>query len=168
VRWVPRGIAVAIGVAVIILANSGAVRLYGVFLPACAVVAGTAFETIRRRTPPTDLHTYTRYFRSSQDDTYAALCRVVDELRYKRLEVDASRKTVAVNTGISRKTWAGQDYAAAVRCADDTRTQIELVGGIAQRGLGRIQAVAWGETAALASKILDSVERIVTQNNSRG
>jgi hypothetical protein len=167
VRWITRGFAVTIGVAVIIVANSNAQRLFGVLLIVSAAVAGGVLETIRRRNPPADRHMYKRSFRSSEDDTYAALRRVVDELRYKRLEENVSRRTVAFNTGISGKTWAGQDYAAAVLRSDDSEAQIELVGGIAQRGLGRVQAVAWGETDALANKVLDSVERILAQNNGR-
>lgn len=124
------------------------------------MVAASVAETVRRRHPPADLRTYARAFHAAESDTYAALSEALDRLRYTRLAESQPQRTVRFNTRTSAKTRAGQDYEAVVRSGVDT-TAIELTGGIAQRGLGRIQATSWGETDALANKIFDRVERVL-------
>jgi hypothetical protein len=159
---VNRGIGIVIPVLIIVLTHSTGLRVFGVFALLTGLVAAGFAETMRRRTPPTDRHRYSRTFRATDEATYAALGQALDGLRYRRLAQDASRRTVTFNTRISGKTWAGQDYDAVVRPISKSDTLIELTGGIAQRGLGRIQATSWGETDLLANKVLDRLEQVLS------
>jgi hypothetical protein len=160
-RWLPRAVGLVISVAVIVLAQSAGLRALGVLLLIGDVVAASVAEAMRRRDPPADLRTYSRAFHAAEGDAYAALSEALDRLRYRRLSGSGSQRTVRFNTRTSAKTWAGQDYEAVVRRIGVDTTAIELTGGIAQRGLGRIQATSWGETDALASKIFDRVEHVL-------
>jgi hypothetical protein len=157
-RWVTRGVGVVLGIALI--ANGSGTRALGIFVLIASVVAAIAFEMARRGGSPRPRE-FANTYSADADEVFAALCSVIDQLGYRITSCDARQREIEFNTGMSWKTFAGQDFSGSVDAHLQGRSEVRLVGVISQRGLGSIQSVTWGETQKLGNRVLDQLaERI--------
>ena len=148
------GGATAIGV-LLIAAGSGARGLGGVFLVA-AIVGLLGSETARRRGWLTPC-AFARVYDAAEGEVFRALHSAIEQLGYHVTSLDAQQRDIAFNTGISLRTWSGQDFTGSVASPSPGRSEVRLVGVTSQRGLGSIQAITWGETDRLGNRVLDRV-----------
>jgi hypothetical protein len=162
-RWITRGIGIAAGVVLIALGPS--TRGLGLVLVVIGLVAAFGFEALRRRSiRPTSL---SRVYSANEAQTFAAVENAIQQLGYKVLSKDPMAQALSFNTGMSLKTWAGQDYTATLHLASGPdSTELELTGSISQRGMGALQAVSWGETERCARRVLDRVQAILTRSSA--
>ena len=157
-RWGALGVGVLIG---IVLITNGAGRV-GIFVLIASVVAAIGFEMARRRgslRPREVAKTYS----GTPDEVFTALRSVVDQLGYRTTSSDAQQREIEFNTGMSWKTWAGQDFSGSVDTQPQGGTEVRLVGVTSQRGLGSIQSVSWGEAEKLGNRVLDQLAERLTR-----
>jgi hypothetical protein len=161
-RWITRGIGIAAGVVLIALGPS--TRGLGVVVVVVGLVAAFGFEALRRRTVRST--SLSRVYPANEAQTFAAVETAIQQLDYKVLSKDLTAQTLSFNTGMSLKTWAGQDYTAALHLASGPdSTELELTGSTSQRGMGALPSVSWGETERCARRVLDRVWAILTRSS---
>ena len=85
----------------------------------------------------------------SADKLFALAVKAISDLGYSITHSDAGSKTVSLATGMSWRTWQGQEMSAAVS-ADGAVAELVISG--ARKGG---QLVQWGEKEAIARKIYD-------------
>ncbi len=85
----------------------------------------------------------------SADKLFALAVKAISDLGYSITHSDAGSKTVSFETGMSWRTWQGQEMSAAVS-ADGAVAELVISG--ARKGG---QLVQWGEKEAIARKIYD-------------
>lgn len=89
---------------------------------------------------------------------HAAVLAVVDDRGRWKLQADEGPGgAVRFNTGLSMSSWSGQDMAA-LTAADGAGSTLTISGQVAQRGLGSIQQVSWGEAGRIAKKLKAGVD----------
>jgi hypothetical protein len=92
----------------------------------------------------------------------AVLAAVAGRGRWKLQEDEGPGGAVRFNTGLSLWSWSGQDMAAVTTPADGGSTLI-IGGQVAQRGLGKVQQVSWGEAGRIATKLKHGVDAALAQ-----
>jgi hypothetical protein len=155
-RRVVRGVGVAIGI--VLIAVGSHTRALGVVVLVANVVAVVGFSRARSRGSVAP-HELVRSFDVGPDETFGALRAAVEQLGYRMRSLDAEKRTIIFSTGMSLKTWAGQNFSAVVRDSVDGASEVCLVGETSQSGLGALQSVSWGETEQLANRVLDLTAR---------
>lgn len=94
---------------------------------------------------------------------FTAARQVVAEAGYTVNLADAESLTLTVNTGISLRTWAGQDLTITV-LAHGTGSRVTVGGTTAARGnpwSGGGQLTDWGERAKLSDDFLSRLRIVV-------
>jgi hypothetical protein len=97
--------------------------------------------------------------RGSADKLFAATVKAISDLGYSITHSDAGSKTVSFETGMSWRTWKGQEMSAAVSANGDVAELVVSAG----RKSG--QLVEWGEKESIAQRIYEKVLE-VTPNMS--
>lgn len=115
---------------------------------------------------PQNPQEFVRTYDASTQETFEALHSAVTQLRYRVISIDAKQNEIAFNTGMSMKTWAGQDFTAVVRGHEADRSELRLVGGTSTRGFGG-QLYSWGETEQLGNRVLDRTSEELHQSSAR-
>jgi hypothetical protein len=104
-------------------------------------------------------------YNASADRTYAAVLRTASEMDYSIGNSDAVSKTVSFNTGMSMKSWAGQDMSVTVFDDGASHSRVVIGGKRAQRGNfgGGGQLFDWGEKKKLAASFLERLDTVVAE-----
>lgn len=100
----------------------------------------------------------TRTYQSSADRLFEAVLRTVASLNYSIQHTDRVVRTVSFNTGMSWRSFAGQDMTAIIFSIGDTESSVTLSGRRAQR---LWQMVDWGELGSIQGKFLKRLETIL-------
>src|SRR5262245_3760010 len=87
----------------------------------------------------------------------AVLAAVAAQGRWTLQADEGPGAAVRFNTGLSVWSWSGQDMAA-VTTADGAGSTLTIGGQVAQRGLGSLQLVSWGEAGRIAKKLKQAVD----------
>jgi hypothetical protein len=87
----------------------------------------------------------------------AVLAALAERGRWKLQEDEGPGGAVRFNTGLSVWSWSGQDMEAVTAAANGGST-LTIGGRVAQRGLGSVQQVSWGEASRIADKLKQGVD----------
>jgi hypothetical protein len=85
---------------------------------------------------------------------YLATVRAVTESGYSIINSDSDTGTLSFRTGMSMKSWQGQEMTATVLTASRDAAKIVIGGKRVTRGY-QLQVYDWGEAAKIAIKLLD-------------
>lgn len=105
-----------------------------------------------------------RSYDGSPDRAYQAALQAVGKLGYRILNSDSSARSVSFNTGMSMRSWAGQDVTAMAVSDGPDRTKLIVGGGIAKGGIpfgGGSQVASWGELGKVTRTFYEAFERIL-------
>src|SRR5689334_9141676 len=97
-------------------------------------------------------------FQASADRLYQAVMRSVAQLGYSFQHSDPLGRVVAFNTGMSMRSWAGQDMSATVIAIGDLTSELIIGGTRAQRG---VTLTDWGEKAKIARILLRQIQTVL-------
>ena len=87
----------------------------------------------------------------------AVLAAVAERGRWKVQDDEGPGGAVRFNTGLSIWSWSGQDMQAVTAAANGGST-LTIGGSVAQRGMGKVQQVSWGEAGRIAGKLKQGVD----------
>jgi hypothetical protein len=87
----------------------------------------------------------------------AVVAAIGEQKRWKVQEDEGPGGALRFNTGLSIWSWSGQDMEA-VTAAEASGSTLTIGGKVAQRGLGSVQQVSWGEAGRIAKKLKDGVD----------
>jgi hypothetical protein len=100
-----------------------------------------------------------RTYAAPPEQTWQALREVIAQTkRWSIREEDASAGVLTLNTGISMRTWSGQDVKVQVAAMPDGGSQVYVDADIARRGLASFQVVDWGEGDRVTKKLLAQLD----------
>jgi hypothetical protein len=106
----------------------------------------------------------TRSFRASEKRLYASALRAISFLGYSIQHTDGAARLVSFNTGISMRSWAGQDMTATVIAGVDGMNDIAVGGRRAQRSaFGSPQVYDWGERSKITRQFFEALERALAE-----
>jgi hypothetical protein len=107
----------------------------------------------------------TRVFKSSEGRLYTAVLRAVSQLGYSIKHSDSNARVVSFNTGISMRSWAGQDISVSVVPGSETGTSGVTMGGTRAQLAGSFgstpQIYDWGEKGKIYRKFLSALEKVL-------
>jgi hypothetical protein len=107
-----------------------------------------------------------RVYDTPAERLWQAARRAVSELGYSVTHTDSESRTISFNTGMSWKSWAGQDMTASVFDESPGRARIVLGGRRAQRGNifgGGGQVYDWGERGKITRTYFDRLDRVLPE-----
>jgi Short C-terminal domain len=87
---------------------------------------------------------------------YAAAIRTVTEMGYSIINSDSQSLTVSFRTGMSMRSWQGQDMTATMFDQQSGAAKIVVGGRRATAGRG-VQVFDWGEARSIAYRYLERV-----------
>ncbi len=105
-------------------------------------------------------------YSASKDRLFAALLRSVSELGYSINNSDAASGTISFGTGMSMRSWAGQNMTASVFALGDSESKVVVGGKREQKGSpfgGGGQVFDWGEKGKITQKLLEHLDRVVPE-----
>src|SRR5687767_13678802 len=97
-------------------------------------------------------------YSASRDRLFAALLRSVSELGYSINNTDAASGTISFSTGMSMRSWAGQNMTATVFALGEGESKVVVGGKREQKGSplgGGGQVFDWGEKGKITRKLLE-------------
>jgi hypothetical protein len=158
-RWTVRILTIGAGIGLIVAGPS--TRILGLVVLVLELGSVAIAELARRRdwSFGPGARSFSRTYRAGPDETWHALLAVVERLGYRQVEAVAADRRLSFNTGMSTRTWAGQDFEASVVHGPDGAgaSALHLRGVTSARGLGVTQSLSWGETSRLGTKVLEAV-----------
>jgi hypothetical protein len=101
----------------------------------------------------------TRVYQRSIDETFAVALKVIRDLGYKIDSIDKTNGLLRFKTGLSWKSWTGQEMSIMVTKKTAWSTEVS-VAGARNRGegllglLGAIQVIDWGEAKSIARTVI--------------
>ena len=102
------------------------------------------------------------WFTASEDRLFKAAVQTAMALGYSVKHTDPSMRVIAFNTGMSMRSWAGQDMSVSVVQGDGGRNGVIIGGTRAQLALGGVpQVFDWGERGKIARTFLQKFEEIL-------
>lgn len=101
-----------------------------------------------------------RSYQVSAEHLYAAVTTAIAELGYSVKNSDPQSGVVSFNTGMSIWSWSGQDITVTV-IRGSSGSRVALAGGLAKRGLSKVQVVGWGEKDRVVKRFLDTLDQTV-------
>jgi len=93
-----------------------------------------------------------------QDQVFNTALRAVRTLGYKIDSIDKSNSLLAFKTGMSWKSWAGQEMSILILDNGDGTCTVDISGRRNQSGV-IIQVYDWGEAAGIARKVFTEMEK---------
>jgi hypothetical protein len=109
-----------------------------------------------------------RIYRIPRDRVFAAVLRAVAELSYAITHSDNASGVVSFNTGLSMRSWGGQNVTIALEALDRETTRVVLGGKAAQAGNpftgGAGQLYTFGELKAIGRNVFARLEAILLQD----
>ena len=102
------------------------------------------------------------WFTASEDRLFKAAVQTAMALGYSVKHTDPSMRVIAFNTGMSMRSWAGQDMSVSVVQGDGGRNGVTIGGTRAQLALGGVpQVFDWGERGKIVRTFLQKFEEIL-------
>jgi hypothetical protein len=105
-------------------------------------------------------------YSASRDRLFAAAVRTVSELGYAVTSTDSSAGTISFNTGMSMRSWAGQNITATAITLEDGESKLIVGGKREQKGSifgGGGQVYDWGEKEKITAKLFAHLDGVVSQ-----
>jgi hypothetical protein len=99
----------------------------------------------------------TRIYRQPPEVVFNAVVKAVRDLGYKIDSMDRANGLLNFKTGMSMKSWAGQEMSAVILDNGNGTTELSLTGNRSQSGV-IIQVYDWGEAKAIAGKLFERVQ----------
>jgi hypothetical protein len=99
----------------------------------------------------------TKVYQSTQSETYAAAQRAIRDLGFKVDRLDKANGLLTFKTGLSWKSWAGQEMSVMLIELADRETEVSVSGKRNQSGV-IIQLYDWGEVEGIATKVLMAMD----------
>jgi Short C-terminal domain len=106
------------------------------------------------------------YAGCSSAGLFAAVVRTVSELGYSITSSDSASLIVSFRTGLSWKSWQGQEMTATVSSADARTPAVVLGGKRVTRGY-QLQLYDWGEAKSIAHRVIDRLTSIAATPRSQ-
>jgi hypothetical protein len=100
------------------------------------------------------------YSDCSADRLYFATLRAVTELGYSVTHSDRASATLGFRTGLSWKSWQGQEMTATVVAEAPTSAKVLIGGKRVVRGR-QFQVADWGEAQSIACKLIAELTPLV-------
>ena len=91
---------------------------------------------------------------------YSAAVRAVTELGFSIISSDSGAATLSFRTGMSIKSWQGQEMTATVIPESSSGAQVVVGGRRVTRGY-QLQVFDWGEARSIAIKFIDRLTPVV-------
>jgi hypothetical protein len=103
-----------------------------------------------------------RTYDAAPDRVYSAAIKAIADLGYSVRSSDSPSRIVSFNTGMSWRSWSGQDMTVSV-IEQAGGTRVTLTGGLAKKGtiITGGQLVAWGEKGTVSRRFLEALDRAV-------
>jgi hypothetical protein len=103
---------------------------------------------------------------ASRERLYAALLRTVSELGYSITNTDGQSGTISFSTGMSMRSWSGQNMTATIFALAEGGSKVVVGGKREQKGSpfgGGGQIVDWGEKGKITGKLLEHLDRMLEE-----
>jgi hypothetical protein len=97
----------------------------------------------------------------SLDQVFAAAQKAVRDLGYKIDTIDKANGLLNFKTGMSWKSWAGQEMSVMMIDNGDETVEASVSGRRNQSGV-LIQVYDWGEAGGIAKKVLAKMDEHLT------
>jgi hypothetical protein len=106
-----------------------------------------------------------RLYAAPRERVFSSILRALAELNYPITHSDHASGVVSFTTGISMRSWGGQNATAAVEAIDARTTRVVIGGKTAQSGNpfsgGAGTVYTFGELKSVAGKVFQRVEAIL-------
>lgn len=105
-------------------------------------------------------------YSASKERLYAALLRTVSELGYSVSNTDSGSGTISFSTGMSMRSWSGQNMTVTVFALSEGESKVVVGGKREQKGNpfgGGGQVFDWGEKGKITRKLLEHLDRVVAE-----
>jgi|GEM_PF-2082441 hypothetical protein len=99
----------------------------------------------------------TKVYKSTQAEIYSAAQRAIRDLGYKVDRLDRTNGLLTFKTGLSWKSWAGQEMSIMLIDVSSTEVEVSLSGKRNQTGV-IVQLYDWGEVHGIANKVLEVMD----------
>src|SRR4051812_8640497 len=99
----------------------------------------------------------TRTYRRRMDQAFLATQKAVRDLGYKVDSIDKAAGLLNFKTGMSWKSWAGQEMTAMLIDNGDGSVDVSLTGRRSQTGVV-LQIYDWGEKGGIAKKVFAKID----------
>ena len=96
-------------------------------------------------------------YEKTQDQVFAAAQKAVRDLGYKVDSLDKANGLLNFKTGMSWKSWSGQEMSIMLIHNGDGTVEASVSGRRNQSGV-LIQACDWGEAASIAKNVLAKMD----------
>ena len=106
----------------------------------------------------------TRVYVHSQNWLFNAALQAVRTLGYKIDSIDKVNGFLSFKTGLSMKSWAGQEMSILIMDNGDGTRMVDISGKRSQSGVV-IQIYDWGEAAGIAKKIFAKMDKFLEREN---
>jgi len=110
----------------------------------------------------------TKVYKSTQAEIFSAAQRAIRDLGYKVDRLDRTNGLLTFKTGLSWKSWAGQEMSIMLIDLSSTEVEVSLSGKRNQTGV-IVQLYDWGEVNGIANKVLEVMDEylVVDQEKMR-
>ena len=108
--------------------------------------------------------TETEWFDASPDRLFKAAVQTAAALGYSVKHTDPTARVIAFNTGMSFRSWAGQDMSVSVVQGDGAKNGVVVGGNRAQLAggiLGAAQVYDWGEKGKITRDFLSKFREVL-------
>lgn len=108
----------------------------------------------------------TKVYKSTQAEIYSAAQRAIRDLGYKVDRLDRTNGLLTFKTGLSWKSWAGQEMSIMLIDVSSTEVEVSISGKRNQTGV-IVQLYDWGEVKGIASKVLEVMDEYLGVEGER-
>ena len=97
-------------------------------------------------------------YQKSLDQAFAAAQKAVRDLGYKFDALDKANGLLNFKTGMSWKSWAGQEMSIMFIDNSDGTVEVSIAGRRSQAGI-LFQVYDWGEAKSIAKKVFKKLDQ---------
>jgi hypothetical protein len=99
----------------------------------------------------------TKNYPHPQEKIFTAALKAVRDLGYKIDNLDKSNGLLNFKTGMSWKSWAGQEMSVLILDNGDQTCSVDITGRRNAHG-AVLQVYDWGEASSIARKVFDRID----------
>jgi len=103
--------------------------------------------------------TVSRNYSGSKGDVFDSALNAIKNLGYKIDNIDKSNGLLAFKTGISWRSYAGQEMSILIT-SNKKKVTVDISGRMNQSGV-QIQLYDWNEAESIANKIFKEMDKVV-------
>lgn len=108
----------------------------------------------------------TKVYKSTQAEIFSAAQRAIRDLGYKVDRLDRTNGLLTFKTGLSWKSWAGQEMSIMLIDLSSTEVEVSLSGKRNQTGV-IVQLYDWGEVSGIANKVLEVMDEYLVVDQEK-